>query len=57
MGHQHHFLSRLDRVDMPQVELALGLYRDHELVRFLLGRLTLPEGAERVAISLRSVKR
>src|SRR5262249_34682684 len=52
MPHQHHFLSRLDRVSTAHVELALTLYRDHELVRYLLGRLSLPEGAARVAISL-----
>jgi hypothetical protein len=52
MGHEHHFLSRLDRVSLPHVERALSLYRDHQLVRFLLGHVPLPEGAERVAISL-----
>ncbi|HSN99390.1 MAG TPA: SEC-C metal-binding domain-containing protein [Candidatus Nanopelagicales bacterium] len=52
VGHQHHFLTRLDRLAVPEVELALGLYRDHELLRFLLGELRLPEGAARVAISL-----
>jgi uncharacterized protein YecA (UPF0149 family) len=30
MGHAHHFLSRLDRLARPQVELALALYRDDE---------------------------
>ncbi len=52
MGHQHHFLSRLDRVSLPHVERALALYRDHDLVRYLLGRLSIPDEAERVAISL-----
>lgn len=54
MGHDHHFLSRLDRVNDSQVELALALYRDHELVgRLLLAhRHFIPEGAERVAIAL-----
>jgi hypothetical protein len=51
-GHQHHFLSRLDRVSLPHVELALELYRDHELLRFLLRGAALPEGEGRVAISL-----
>ena len=51
-GHQHHFLSRLDRVSLPHVERALALYNDHELVHFILSRVTLPEGAARVAISL-----
>lgn len=52
MPHQHHFLSRLDRIAAPQVELALDLYRDHELLRFLLERARIPEGAPRVALSL-----
>jgi hypothetical protein len=52
VGHQHHFLSRLDRVSREHVELALSLYRDHTLVRYVLGAVRLPEGAERVAISL-----
>lgn len=52
MGHQHHFLSRLDRVSREHVELALSLYRDHDLLRFILTSVRLPEGAERVGISL-----
>jgi hypothetical protein len=52
VGHDHHFLSRLDRVSDAQVELALGLYRDHHLLRAVLDLAKLPEGAERVAISL-----
>lgn len=56
MGHEHHFLSRLDRVSLPHVELALELYRDHELMRFLLRDAELPEGAERAAISLADPK-
>jgi hypothetical protein len=51
-GHQHHFLSRLDRLALPQVELALHLYRDHDLVRFILGWVKLPDGADRIALSL-----
>jgi hypothetical protein len=51
-GHAHHFLSRLDRVSRPHVELALSIYRDQELLRFVLGRARAPERAERVAISL-----
>jgi len=38
MGHDHHFLSRLDRVSHDQTELALNLYRDHELVEYLVQR-------------------
>lgn len=56
-GHQHHFLSRLDRVSMPHVELALSLYRDHQLVRYLLQSVRLPDGAERAAISLEHPER
>jgi hypothetical protein len=52
MGHDEHFLQRLDRMDREQVELALGLYRDHELVRYILEHTHLPEGTERVALAL-----
>ncbi len=52
MSHQHHFLSRLDRLTLPEVELALSLYRDPDLVDFLLRQANLPDGAERVALSL-----
>ncbi len=52
MPHQHHFLSRLDRIAAPQVELALDLYRDHQLLHFLLDKARIPEGAPRVALSL-----
>ncbi|HEU4538223.1 MAG TPA: SEC-C metal-binding domain-containing protein [Polyangiaceae bacterium] len=51
-GHASHFLSRLDRVNRDEVDFALGLYRDPGLVRFLLARVSLPEGHERAAISL-----
>lgn len=51
-GHAAHFLRRLDRVDDAQVELALGLYNKPELVRAILLMAKLPDGAERVAISL-----
>ncbi len=52
MGHAHHFLSRLDRVSVPHVELALSLYNDVDLLRYVLARARLPEGADRAAISL-----
>jgi hypothetical protein len=51
-NHAHHFLSRLDRVSRPHVELALSIYRDDELLRFVLDHARLPERASRVAISL-----
>lgn len=52
MGHDEHFLRRLDRVADDHVELALTLYRDQELLAEVLGRAALPEGTERLAISL-----
>jgi hypothetical protein len=52
LGHAAHFLQRVDRLNTQHAELALGLYRDHELLHVLLQRVTLPEGADRVAISL-----
>ena len=52
VGHAAHFLRRLDRVSDGHVELALALYNDLELLREVLARAVLPEGAERVAISL-----
>jgi hypothetical protein len=50
--HAHHFLERLDRVTREQMEFALGLYRDHEAVRFVLSRVNLPLAAERVALAI-----
>jgi hypothetical protein len=47
-----HFLSRLARVEQSQVELAMTLYHDPGLVKYFLRNIQLPEGAERVAISL-----
>jgi hypothetical protein len=52
MAHDGHFLQRLDRVSHGHVEMALGLYRDHELVRHILDYVNVPEGAERVALAL-----
>jgi SEC-C motif-containing protein len=52
MGHDEHFLERLDRVASDHVALALGLYRDHELVRYILTHVRLPDAAERVAVAL-----
>lgn len=52
MGHAHHFLSRLDRVSLPHVELALSLYRDEGLLRYLFDRAHVPEQTPRVALSL-----
>ncbi|WP_437649250.1 hypothetical protein [Sorangium sp. So ce362] len=52
MQHAEHFLSRLDRLPRSEVDLALELYRDAELLRAVLDAATLPERVERVAISL-----
>jgi len=53
MGHDEHFLERLDRVASDHVALALGLYRDHQLVRYILTHVRLPDGgSDRVAIAL-----
>lgn len=52
MAHAHHFLSRLDRVALPQVELALSLYRDEKLLRFIIEKARIPEAVEKIALSL-----
>jgi hypothetical protein len=52
VGHAHHFLTRLDRVSYQQTELALRLYNDAPLVKYILSRSALPEDASRVAICL-----
>jgi hypothetical protein len=52
MGHDVHFLQRIDRLRSEHAEFALGLYRDHEFVRYLLSKLALPEHEQRVAIAL-----
>lgn len=52
MAEDLHFLARLERLTRPEAELALGLYRDRDLVRFVLDEGRLPERASRVALSL-----
>jgi hypothetical protein len=52
MGHAIHFLERLERLSMPQADSALALYRDPELVRFVLRRAKLPDGVDRVALAV-----
>jgi hypothetical protein len=51
-GHAAHFLSRVDRLDTQHTDLALGLYRDPELVRYLIEVSDVPKDAERVALAL-----
>jgi hypothetical protein len=50
--HDEHFLRRLDRLSATQVDMALTLYRDHELMKLLLGELQVGDSIERVAISI-----
>lgn len=57
MEHAHHFLSRLDRLSIPHAELALSLYRDHQLLKIIIDSAKVPEGVERVALSLADPKR
>jgi hypothetical protein len=52
VAHDEHFLGRLDRVPRQHVELALGLYRDHELVAAILADARVPADAARVALAL-----
>ncbi|MEZ4407562.1 MAG: SEC-C metal-binding domain-containing protein [Polyangiales bacterium] len=57
MGHAHHFLSRLDRVNLRQTELALSFYRDPELLRGVIDAAGVPPHAERVAVALADGKK
>jgi hypothetical protein len=52
MGHAEHFLLRLERLPPAEVDLALELYRDADLLRAVLTAAAVPEQVERVAISL-----
>lgn len=58
MPHDTHFLSRLERIESrPELEFALGLYRQPELVAYLLTRIALPAAADRVALCLNDGER
>jgi hypothetical protein len=51
--HDEHFLLRLgQRLEREHVSLALGLYHDSELVKYVLDRAELPDGVDRIALSL-----
>lgn len=52
MGHAEHFLERLDRLNTSQVDLALQLYRDPDLLRAIMAAAKVPEALPRIAISL-----
>jgi hypothetical protein len=51
-GHSLHFLERLSRASGESSELALELYHTPEILRWVLGRIRIPEDRERVALSL-----
>ena len=57
VGHDHHFLSRLDRIEGDHVDIALGLYRDHQAVQFILDHLSLRRGQDRIALALGKLDR
>lgn len=52
MAYDAHLLTRLERIRGPALDLALGLYRDTPLLKWTLGRLPLPDGADVVALPL-----
>src|SRR5688500_8891497 len=54
--HAEHFLSRLDRLNTREVDLALGLYRDPDLLRGASAGV-VAGAAERVAVSLGDSRR
>lgn len=56
-GHAHHFLQRLDRLPQPHVELALSLYNDVPMLRFILDEERVPERVTRAAICLGAPER
>ncbi len=51
-GHSLHFLERLSRASGESSELALELYHTPDILRWVLGRIRIPEDRERVALSL-----
>jgi hypothetical protein len=52
MGHAAHFLERLDRIPRSQVDFALVLYRDSELVKWILRYAKIEANDERIALAL-----
>jgi hypothetical protein len=51
-GHQAHFLRRVDRLDHHHADLAMGLYRDPNIVRYLFDITRVPPDEGRVALAL-----
>ena len=52
MSHAAHFLTRLERLKAPEVELALALYRDPRIVKELISSLALENNSDRVALAM-----
>ncbi len=53
MGYDTHFLERLlTRAEEAEAELAMSLYKDSALLSYLLAKMELAPGVERVAIAL-----
>lgn len=52
MGHNAHFLERLERLSSQHTDAAFSLYRDPVFVRKVLATAKIPDNAERVALSL-----
>jgi hypothetical protein len=51
-GHAVHFLKRLTRASGASAELALRLYHDPQMLRWVLQSVRIPGGFHRVALSL-----
>jgi hypothetical protein len=51
-GHSIHFLERLSRASGEASDLALEIYHEPKILRFALERIRIPEGRDRVAVSL-----
>lgn len=52
MAHDLHFLKRLERLSLPHVEMALSLYRDTEMLQWVIQNANLIEHSDRVALAL-----
>lgn len=57
MGHDIHFLERLERLAGKHLEGALALYRDPEFVKMVLHEAKIADGADRIALSLNDIQR
>jgi len=56
MKHAEHFLVRMERLVGAEVDLALRLYRDPQLIRRVAAAAALPADSERFALSLDDAK-